>query len=942
MPKFVERWFRTDAIQGIVKEDVVRRLFKGSTASYLSGSILSILFALTLLKTSVPDNAVYIWLALMLTSYVLRNVISIYYKDTLNELPYSFWITRYRWGVFVTSLLWASTMFFLFQPEDQINQSIILFVLTGIMAAAALSYAIDYVVLSAFVLPITLSVFARLTYEGSYFSSIMSYMTILFLLFVLSTARKTNKEYAENLILANTAKLREEREKAYSSMMEMIANNTSLSLILETILLNLEKQHPQMLTSILLLDNDGKHLNHMAAPSLPSFYSEAIDGLEIAANIGSCGAATFTGNRVIAQDILTHPNWADYRALAVQAGIRACWSEPIKNSAGKILGSFAIYHSEPTTPSEKDIQLITQNANLAGIAIELARNATEQRLAALFYQHTNESLTVTDHNKMIVAVNPAFTSAKGYTAEEVIGQNIDILNSDRHDDAFYNAIYQSLDDTGNWEGELWLSRKDNSSHFEWLRINTIYDDDSKVLNFVFLATDITKRKESEDLIWKQANFDGLTGLPNRMMFQDRFKQEIKKTKRANLPLALLFIDLDEFKEVNDSLGHQVGDLLIKQAAERLTSCVREPDTVAHLESISRVGGDEFTIILSELKDTSCIERIAQSVLTKIAKPYYLGKDVAYISASIGITLYPNDSDNINTLITNADQAMYAAKREGKNRFSYFTKSMQIQMQKRMALTKDLHVALEKQQFHLVYQPIVNLRTNKVQKAEALIRWKHPTKGLISPAEFIPIAESTGLINEIGNWVFMEAIAQVTKWRQSIHPKFQISVNKSPVQIINVAEENTINALNWPNYLSQQGLPGECLAVEITEGILLDSSDMVKNHLLAFSEAGIQVALDDFGTGYSSLSYLKKFDIDYIKIDQAFVQNIEADSDNMVLCQAIIVMAHKLKLKVIAEGIETQEQLDLLKFAGCDYGQGYFFSKPVLAKSFEKFRMLSND
>jgi EAL domain-containing protein (putative c-di-GMP-specific phosphodiesterase class I) len=262
--------------------------------------------------------------------------------------------------------------------------------------------------------------------------------------------------------------------------------------------------------------------------------------------------------------------------------------------------------------------------------------------------------------------------------------------------------------------------------------------------------------------------------------------------------------------------------------------------------------------------------------------------------------------------------------------------MQVEMQKRMALTKDLHLAVEKQQFHLVYQPIVNLRTNKVNKAEALIRWKHPTKGLISPVDFIPIAESTGLINEIGNWVFLEAITQVAEWRESIHPKFQVSINKSPVQITNISEKNGVASLNWSTYLSEQGLPGECLAVEITEGLLLDSSDAVKKHLLGFSEAGIQVALDDFGTGYSSLSYLKKFDIDYIKIDQSFVQNIESDSDNMVLCQAIIVMAHKLKLKVIAEGIETQEQLDLLKFAGCDFCHGYFFSKPLPPKSLEKF------
>lgn len=928
----LEHWRKAD----LVTDDITKRLYKGSTASYISGVLLAILFALALLKISMPAKPIYIWLAATIFVYAFRNAITIAYKNRLQNTSSIFWLKRYRIGATINGLLWASVMFIFYHPNDQLNQSIILFTLTGICAAAALSYAIDYITFYGFVLPITSAILIKLTIGGSYFSTIMSFMVVLFILFIVGTARRTNKEYVKNLVLANNARLGEVREKAYSNMMKMIANNTSLTIVLETILLNLEKQYPQMLTSILLLDNDGKHLRHMSAPSLPSFYSQAIDGVEIGVEIGSCGAATFTGQRVIAEDILTHPNWVDYKALAIDANLRACWSEPIKNTSGKVLGSFAIYHRKPTTPTEKDIQLIIQNANLAGIAIELANAAKEQRLATLFYQHTNESLIVTDANKMIVAVNPAFTSAKGFTPEEAIGQHISILNSKNQDDHFYKVIEQSLDSTGNWEGELWQNHKDGSSHFNWLRINTIYDDHNQVLNFVMLATDITKRKESEDLIWKQANFDGLTNLPNRIMFQDRFKQAIKKTKRAKLPLALLFIDLDEFKEVNDSMGHHIGDVMLKEAAKRLTSCVRESDTVAHFDSIARVGGDEFTIILSELKDVSCVERIAQHVLNEIAKPYQLGNDVAYISASIGITLYPDDSDDITTLITNADQAMYAAKSAGKNRFNYFTKSMQVDVQKRVKLTKDLHDAIKKQQFYLVYQPIVNLRTNQVHKAEALIRWQHPKKGLISPADFIPIAERSGLIHEIGNWVFLEALSQVGKWRKTINPNFQISVNKSPVQIYAVADKNKSGHLNWATYVKEHDLPGDCIAAEITEGLLLDSNEGVHNHLLEFRDAGIQVSLDDFGTGYSSLSYLKKFDIDYIKIDQSFVQNIERDSDNMVLCQAIIVMAHKLKLKVIAEGIETEEQLNLLKIAGCDFGQGYFLSKPLTAQDFESF------
>ncbi len=433
-----------------------------------------------------------------------------------------------------------------------------------------------------------------------------------------------------------------------------------------------------------------------------------------------------------------------------------------------------------------------------------------------------------------------------------------------------------------------------------------------------------ERQHAEQLIWKQTNFDPLTDLPNRRMFHDRLEQEIKKSHRAGLPMALMFIDLDRFKEVNDTLGHDKGDLLLKEAAQRLSACVRESDTVA------RLGGDEFTVILGELDDIDCVERIAQNILQQLATPFSLGQEVAYVSASIGITIYPEDATGIEALLKNADQAMYAAKNQGRNRFSYFTPSMQEAAQNRMRLAVDLRAALAENQLQVHYQPIVDLASGEIFKAEALVRWQHPTRGMISPAEFIPIAEESGLIIDIGDWVFHEAVRQVGQWRAKYHDGFQISVNKSPVQFHAEDASHT----GWFDYLKQHGLPGQAIVVEITEGLLLDSSTTIHDILAGFRASGLQVALDDFGTGYSSLSYLKKFDIDYIKIDQSFVRNLTPDSNDMALCEAIIVMAHKLKMKVIAEGIETQEQRDLLDAAGCDFGQGYLFSKPVPAQAFE--------
>ena len=436
--------------------------------------------------------------------------------------------------------------------------------------------------------------------------------------------------------------------------------------------------------------------------------------------------------------------------------------------------------------------------------------------------------------------------------------------------------------------------------------------------------DITNKKESEELIWRQANFDKVTCLPNRHMFHDRLEQEIKKSHRADLQMALLFIDLDLFKEINDTLGHDMGDILLMETARRISSCLRESDTVA------RLGGDEFTVILSEVNDTRNVERVAQCILKILAEPFQLGDEVVYIPASIGITLYPDDASNVEDLLKNADQAMYVAKSLGRNQSSYFTVALQEVAQKRRRLTHDLRGALAANQFMVYYQPITDLATGRIHKAEALIRWQHPERGLVSPLEFILLAEETGLIIGIGDFVFKEAARWAKRWRDQFAHDFQISVNVSPIQFLSV--EHSCDA--WSAYLQDIDLAGQGIVIEITEGLLLKAAHSVTDKLLKFRDAGIQVAIDDFGTGYSSLSYLKKFDIDYLKIDKSFVDNLEADKNDMALSEAIIVMAHKLGLKVIAEGVEIEAQRKILAKAGCDYAQGYLFSKPVPPDVFE--------
>ncbi|WP_157900213.1 putative bifunctional diguanylate cyclase/phosphodiesterase [Rhodoferax koreense] len=450
------------------------------------------------------------------------------------------------------------------------------------------------------------------------------------------------------------------------------------------------------------------------------------------------------------------------------------------------------------------------------------------------------------------------------------------------------------------------------------------DAEGRPLRMIGTHTDISDRKASEVLIWQQAFFDTLTGLPNRRMFRDRLEQEIKHCRRDAQQLAILFIDLDHFKEVNDTLGHDNGDLLLVEAGRRIQACLRELDTVA------RMGGDEFTVILTEVNDGRRLEPTLQKILRALERVFQLGNEQVFVSASIGVTLYPSDAQEIDGLFKNADQALYVAKGAGRNRYSFFTPSLQEAAQTRARLAADLRHGLLEHQFRVVYQPIVELATGAVHKAEALIRWLHPTRGLVSPAHFIPIAESSGLIVEIGEWVFQRAARQVQTWRERLHPDFQVSVNKSPAQFQHDGEGRP----SWGSQLAAMGLPGRSIVVEITEGLLLDTSRRVTDHLMALSDAGIEVSLDDFGTGYSSLSYLQKFDIDFIKIDQSFVRHLVADSTDLALCKAIILMAHELGIKVVAEGVETAQQRDLLTEAGCDYAQGYLFSRPLSAPEFE--------
>lgn len=565
--------------------------------------------------------------------------------------------------------------------------------------------------------------------------------------------------------------------------------------------------------------------------------------------------------------------------------------------------------------------------------ITLRKNNEEAtQLAASVYRNSSEGMAITDASGIILDVNPAFCRLTQYSEEEMLGQSFSKLSSGNHNKTFYREMWEQISSTGRWQGEIENRRKNGELFSELLTVDTVYNDAQRVHRYVAIFTDITASKEADKLIWQQANFDSLTHLANRSMLKDRIEKEIARSERRNSMMAMLLLDIDHFKDVNDALGHAIGDELLIEVARRLTSAVRKVDTVA------RLGGDEFVVLLSDINDLSNINIITRNILESLAQVYHVEHNAIHVTASIGIALYPTDNSCSEDLLKSADQAMYTAKAQGRNRYYFFTPEMQAAALFRTDLIKSLRDAIEKQQFILYYQPIVDLHTGKIDKAEALIRWLHPTKGTINPVDFIPLAEETRLINPLGKWIFTTALEQVQLIGQTLNEDFQITINISPIQFS--SPESGMES--WPEQLFNANVSGSALVIEITEGLRMDPGQCIQNRLSTLKGLGIQLALDDFGTGYSSLSYLQELDSNYLKIDRKFVMNISEGNEALTMCEAIIIMAHRLGIKVIAEGIETKSQRDLLIAAGCDFGQGYLFSKPLSSEQLLDLLAKNND
>jgi diguanylate cyclase (GGDEF)-like protein/PAS domain S-box-containing protein len=558
---------------------------------------------------------------------------------------------------------------------------------------------------------------------------------------------------------------------------------------------------------------------------------------------------------------------------------------------------------------------------------ERAPATDEVLLSARVFENSVEGIMITDERGDLVRVNRAFERITGYAESEVIGLNPRFLASGQHTSVFFEAFWEDLSTKGSWQGEIWNRRKSGEVYPQWLSVSAVRDGRGKTQHFIGLFSDISDKKALEERLHHQAHHDALTDLPNRTLLLDRLEQSLARAAREGRQVALFFLDLDRFKSINDSLGHSVGDLLLKETARRLRAALRASDTVA------RLGGDEFTIVLQDLEGDALPELtlVARKIQDALSAPFLLQGYEVSVSASLGAAVYPRDGLSRDDLLRNADSAMYHAKARGRNNFQFYSRELNEAALERFRLEGGLRRAIERNQLSLLFQPQVAIGSGRTVGCEVLLRWKDDDLGAIPPGRFIPIAEDTGLIHSIGRWVLQAACARGRAWRAAGHPELRIAVNLSAHQFHHPQLIEDVRAI-----LADTGLDPSALELEITEGVLLRDLERTTATLRGLSEMGLLLTIDDFGTGYSSLSYLKRFPIDRVKIDRSFVSDIGQDDDSSAIVWGIINLARGLSLEVTAEGVERPEQVEFLREYGCDAAQGFYFSRPLDAAEFERW------
>ncbi|AEF98608.1 putative bifunctional diguanylate cyclase/phosphodiesterase [Methylomonas methanica] len=720
----------------------------------------------------------------------------------------------------------------------------------------------------------------------------------------------------------------EEQEKILhlqQAILESVARGADHMAIINEVCRLEEQLLPNAVGSVMLMDDANEFLNVYAAPSVPAEGIALLNRLRPGPGGGSCGNVIYRQEPQFVSDTLTDPRWQDLRHLAYDFNLCACWSVPIYSGQRKVVGTFALSSFEHRSPSPFHRKLLEIGSSIIGIVLERNKSQESLRLFQKVFEGSEEGIMITDPNKTILLVNSAFTKMMGYTQDEVVGETPKKLASGHHNSRFYAAMWSSINNFGHWHGEIWNRRKNGEIFPEWLAISTVNDKAGNTTHYIGIFSDISERKNAEEQIRYLSSHDVLTGLPNRILLKNRLETAIAFAARSHGKVALLSLDLDQFKMLNDSMGHAAGDELLRCVTAQLKCCVRDTDTLC------RSGGDEFLIALANMPDTDSISTLVDEILERIAKPFVLEGRHLSLSCSIGVAVYPDDGDDFETLMKLADKAMYQAKDAGRNTYRYVTEQLNSDSLEFMRITHELREAVKCKQFTVHFQPQIELATGDVVGAEALVRWNHPVEGLIPPGRFISIAEQTGLIVEIGEWVLHEACRQAMAWRRAGMPPLLMAVNMSAVQFKRGNVENLVRGA-----LESSGLEAQYLEIELTESILLHDMDHMLSLLNNLKDIGLKLAIDDFGTGYSSLAYLKKFKIDRLKIDQSFVRDIASDPNDAAIVRAIVQMAHTLNLRVIAEGVENQEMLHYLSSCQCDEVQGYHFAKPMPPDAFAAF------
>lgn len=707
-------------------------------------------------------------------------------------------------------------------------------------------------------------------------------------------------------------------------ILEMIAKGSSLQDVFKAISLNFEAAMPQSEVCIHLANERNKRLEYAYSANLPESFIQDIHQIEISPTEESCGRAAFTYKPVILADIEKDLKNQKKKQMALAHGVRACWSHPILSSSNQLLGILAVYFKKTSVPNEKEWGTMEAFTHLAGLAIERKQKEEALRKSEAKFRAMTENIT-----DLIVTLDT--TGKVKYTSPSyqlIFGAEANLGNS--------FLTYTHPDDIQAVSEKFKTLLKDKiplGVQFRYLHANGHYvtiearampvlKESGEIENIVVVARDITERNKHEQLIKKMAYHDQLTGLPNRRSFTEEFEGHIQKAEIRKQQLGILFLDIDRFKFINDSLGHSFGDLVLKEVALRLKNFTRG------FGRVYRMSGDEFTIILENINQDKLKYKMAK-LLELFSKPIFVKDEMIHITASIGVSLYPLDGHDPKVLLKNADLAMYRAKENGKNTYQYYKSALDSNSYERLLMENELYAAIENNELLLHYQPRFSIDRKTIIALEALIRWDHPRWGMISPSEFIPLAEETGLITKIGAWVIRTACKQTKDWiEKGLHP-IKIAINLSARQFLQRDLVASIQAV-----LMESGLPPEYVELEITESTLMKYEETILYTIEQLKKMGVQFALDDFGTGYSSMGYLKKFQIDTLKIDQSFIRGIGTETDDSAIATAIITLAHALKMNVVAEGVETEEQYRFLKEKNCNEIQGYFTCRPMEAQMIE--------